>query len=140
MHNPKSVEFHQCRAKRHSICFYHSIKDNERNLYQNLLTTENTDSDLKVRAREFHVNAPVNSSCALPPPPHPGNYWEFAFFLIWMADSQGWWHLSCQMSGSGDKNRGKCPAIHNESNALGCEMLQFMHAQGSLSCYIRVRD
>ena len=30
MHNPKSVEFHQCRAKRHLICFYHSIKDNER--------------------------------------------------------------------------------------------------------------
>lgn len=46
MHNPKSVEFHQCRAKRHSICFYHSIKDNERNLYQDLLTTENTDSDI----------------------------------------------------------------------------------------------
>ena len=51
MHNPKSVEFHQCHAKRHSICFYHNIKDNERNLYQDLLTTENTDSDLKVRAR-----------------------------------------------------------------------------------------
>ena len=50
MHNPKSVEFHQCRAKRHLICFYHSIKDNERNLYQDLLTTGNTDSDLKVRA------------------------------------------------------------------------------------------
>ena len=46
MHNPKSVEFHQCRAKRHSIC----IKDNERNLYQDFLTTGNTDSDLKVRA------------------------------------------------------------------------------------------
>ena len=50
MHNPKSVEFHQCSAKRHLICFYHSIKDNERNLYQDLLTTGNTDSDLKVRA------------------------------------------------------------------------------------------
>ena len=50
MHNPKSVEFHLCRAKRHLICFYHSIKDNERNLYQDLLTTGNTDSDLKVRA------------------------------------------------------------------------------------------
>ena len=34
MHNPKSVEFHQCRAKRHLICFYHSINDNERNLYR----------------------------------------------------------------------------------------------------------
>ena len=53
MHNPKSVEFHQCRAKRHSICFYHSIKDNKRNLYQDLLTTENTDSDLKVRALHY---------------------------------------------------------------------------------------
>ena len=50
MHNSKSVEFNQCRAKRHLICFYHSIKDNERNLYQDLLTTGNTDSDLKVRA------------------------------------------------------------------------------------------
>ena len=29
--NPKSVELHQCHAKRHSICcfFYHNIKDNE---------------------------------------------------------------------------------------------------------------
>ena len=53
MHNPKSVEFHQCRAKRHSICFYHSIKDNQRNLYQDLLTTENTDSDSKVRALHY---------------------------------------------------------------------------------------
>ena len=50
MHNPKSVEFHQSHAKRHSICFYHNIKDNERNHYQDLLTTENSDSDLKVRA------------------------------------------------------------------------------------------
>ena len=52
MHNPKSVEFHQCHAKRDLICFYH--KDNERNLYQDLLTTdENTDSDLKVRALHY---------------------------------------------------------------------------------------
>ena len=53
MHNLKSVEFHQCHAKRHSICFYHNIKDNERKLYQDLLTTENTDSDLKVRALHY---------------------------------------------------------------------------------------
>ena len=30
--------------------FNHNIKDNERNLCQDLLTTENTDSDLKVHA------------------------------------------------------------------------------------------
>ena len=47
MHHHKSVEFHQCHFKRHSSCFYHNIKDNERKLYQDLLTTENTDSDLK---------------------------------------------------------------------------------------------
>ena len=53
MHNPKSVEFHQCHAKLHSICFYHNIKDNERNLYQDLFTTENTASELKVRALHY---------------------------------------------------------------------------------------
>ena len=43
--NPRSVEFHQCHAKPHSICFfYHIIKDNERNLCQDLLTIENIDS------------------------------------------------------------------------------------------------
>jgi len=42
------VEFHQC----HSIClFYHNIKDNERNLCQDLLTFENT--DLKVHALHY---------------------------------------------------------------------------------------
>ena len=53
MHNPKSVEFHQSHAKLRSICFYHNVKDNERNHYQDLLTTENTDSDLKVRALHY---------------------------------------------------------------------------------------
>ena len=53
--NPRSVEFHQCHAKPHSIClfFYHIIKDNERNLCQDLLTIENTDSDLKVHALHY---------------------------------------------------------------------------------------
>ena len=53
--NPKSVEFHQCHAKLHSIgfFFYHNIKDNERNLCQDLLTVENTDSDLKVYALHY---------------------------------------------------------------------------------------
>ena len=37
--NPKSVEFHLYQAKPHSICFFHhNIKDNERNLCQDLLT------------------------------------------------------------------------------------------------------
>ena len=53
--NPRSVEFHQCHAKPHSICFffYHIIKDNERNLCQDLLTIENTDSDLNVHALHY---------------------------------------------------------------------------------------
>ena len=52
--NPKSVEFHQCDAKPHSICFfYHNIKENERDLCQGLLTIENTDSDLKVHALHY---------------------------------------------------------------------------------------
>ena len=42
-------------AKPHSICFvfYHSIKDNERNLCQHLFTIENNDSDLKVHALHY---------------------------------------------------------------------------------------
>ena len=55
--NPKSVEFHQCHAKQHSICFLtticfsnHYIKDNDRKLCQDLLTIQNTDLDLKVHA------------------------------------------------------------------------------------------
>ena len=52
--NPKSTEFHQCHAKPLSTCFfYHNIKDNEINLCQDLLTIENTDSDLKVRALHY---------------------------------------------------------------------------------------
>ena len=51
--NAKSVEFHQCHAKPHSISFYHNIKDNERNLCQDLLTIENTKSDLKVHALHY---------------------------------------------------------------------------------------
>ena len=41
-------------AKPHSICFlYHNTKDNEKNLCHYLLTIENTDSDLKVRALHY---------------------------------------------------------------------------------------
>ena len=40
-------------AKPHLICFYHSIKDNERNLFQHLFTIENTDSYLKVHALHY---------------------------------------------------------------------------------------
>ena len=47
------MEFHLCHAKRHSICFYHNIKDNERSICQDLLTTENTDSELKVHALHY---------------------------------------------------------------------------------------
>ena len=40
-------------AKPHLICFYHSIKDNERNLFQHLFTIENTNSYLKVHALHY---------------------------------------------------------------------------------------
>ena len=51
---PKSVESHQYHAIRHSICFfYHNNKDNKRNLCQDLLTIENTDSDLKVNPPHY---------------------------------------------------------------------------------------
>ena len=49
--NPKSVEFHQFHTKPYST--YHNIKDNEINLCQELLTIENTDSDLKVHALHY---------------------------------------------------------------------------------------
>ena len=51
--NPKSVlvEFRQFHTKPHST--YHNIKDNKINLCQDLLTIENTDSDLKVHALHY---------------------------------------------------------------------------------------
>ena len=52
--NVKSVEFHQYHAKPDSICFFlPNIQDNERNLCQDLLTIENTNSDLKVHALHY---------------------------------------------------------------------------------------
>ena len=60
--NSRSVEFHQRHAKPHSICcffVYHIIKENERNLCQDLLTIENTDSDLKVHALHYANELPV---------------------------------------------------------------------------------
>ena len=53
--NLKSVEFHQCHAKTtfDLFFFYHNIKDNERNFCQDLLTIQNTDSDLNVHALHY---------------------------------------------------------------------------------------
>ena len=51
--NPKSVEFHQCHANYIRFAFFHNIKDNERKLCQDLLTIENTLSDLKVHALHY---------------------------------------------------------------------------------------
>ena len=78
------------------------------------------------------------SQFQLRPAPHWADPRQFAFFFSWMANSRGRGHLTCQMPGGGDERRGKCPAIRNESNAAGCETRQFMHAQSSRSCYIRV--
>ena len=42
-------------TKPHSIVFYHNIKNNERNLCQDLLTIENTNSDLKVCSLHYGI-------------------------------------------------------------------------------------
>ena len=72
LHSDWSVEFHQCHAKLHSICFfYHNIKDNKRNLCQDLLTIENSYSDLKVHALHYansHLHAsdfPFKNFCKI---------------------------------------------------------------------------
>ena len=75
-----------------------------------------------------------------PAPPPRTDPREFAFFFLWMANSRGRGHLSCQMPGGRDESRRQMPPIHNESNATDCETRQFMHAQSFRSCYIRVRD
>ena len=51
--NAKSVEFTNARLNRIRFVFYHNIKDNERNVCQDLLTVENTNSDLKVHALHY---------------------------------------------------------------------------------------
>ena len=52
--NAKSVEFHQCHAKPHLICFLPQYQRyNEINLCQDLLTIENNNSDLKVHALHY---------------------------------------------------------------------------------------
>ena len=58
--NAKSVEFHQCHGKPHSISFfYRNIKDNERTLCQDSLAIESTNSDLKVHALHYANELPV---------------------------------------------------------------------------------
>ena len=52
--NAKSVEFHQCHAKPHSICFFTTISKLTKEVFcQDLLTTENINSDLKVHALHY---------------------------------------------------------------------------------------
>ena len=56
-------------------------------------------------------NASANSTCAQRPPPH--SPWAdpraLAFFLPWMANSQKWGLLSCQIPRGGDKKRPQMP-------------------------------
>ena len=52
-------------------------------------------------------NASVNSKRALPPPRADPR--EFAFFFLWMANSRGRGHLSCQMPGGRDESRRQMP-------------------------------
>ena len=55
------------------------------------------------------TNASVNSKCALPPPPPGPDPREFAFFFLWMANSWGRGHLSCQVPGGRDESRRQMP-------------------------------
>ena len=47
------MEFHQATLNHIRFVFCHNIKDNEGNIRQDLLTIENTDSDLKVHALHY---------------------------------------------------------------------------------------
>ena len=56
--------------------------------------------------------ASVNSSCAQSPlPPLQADPRALPFVLPWMANSQGWGLLSCQISRAGDEKEGKCPVL-----------------------------
>ena len=55
------MEFHQATLNRIRFLFHHNIKDNEGNIRQDLLTIENTDSDLKVHALHY-ANDGLNAS------------------------------------------------------------------------------
>ena len=50
---PNQWNFTSATLNRIRFVFYHNIKDNERNLCQDLLTTENTNSDLQVHALHY---------------------------------------------------------------------------------------
>ena len=50
---PIQWNFTSATQNRIRFVFYHNIKDNERNLCQDLLTIENTNSDLKVHAMHY---------------------------------------------------------------------------------------
>ena len=50
---PNQWNFTSATLNRIRFVFYHNIKDNERNLCQDLLTIENTNSNLKVHALHY---------------------------------------------------------------------------------------
>ena len=50
---PNQWNFTSATLNRIRSVFYHNIKDNERNLCRDLLTIENTNSDLKVHALHY---------------------------------------------------------------------------------------
>ena len=56
------------------------------------------------------VNASVNSTCTQPPRPPPPSWADpraLAFYLPWMANSQWWRLLICQIWWNGDVKRGQ---------------------------------
>ena len=55
---PNQWNFTSATLNRIRFVFYHNIKDNERNLCQDLLTTENINSDLQVHALHY-ANEPL---------------------------------------------------------------------------------
>ena len=66
--NPKSVEFHQCHAKPHLICFFITILK----ITKEIFAIENTVSDLKVHALHYanellvRIRLPFQNFCKIP--------------------------------------------------------------------------
>ena len=56
---PNQWNFTSATLTHIQFIFYHNIKDNERNICQDLLTIENTDSGLKVHALHYANEIPV---------------------------------------------------------------------------------
>ena len=61
----------------------------------------------------MHQSIPAMSSSTPSPPTSPARAdpRALAFFWSWMANSQGWGLLGCQIPWGGDEEKGKCPVL-----------------------------